>query len=99
MIALALVLVPTRALACASCIWSPYGDRTFNWAFLALILMPFLVGGVIAAVFAIRYAALRSPNDTIDGPAPSRVNTIDRHGRSRVNTIDRHGRSRSKETT
>jgi hypothetical protein len=62
LVVLALVLAPTRAWACPSCIWSAYGDRTFNWAFLALILMPFVVVGVIAAVFAIRYAALRSPN-------------------------------------
>jgi len=34
-----------------------YGDRTFNWAFLGLILMPFVVGFGIAGVFAARYYA------------------------------------------
>lgn len=58
----ALVLLPAHAWACPTCISSAYGDRTFNWAFLALLLMPFAVGAAIVAVFALRYAALRSPN-------------------------------------
>jgi len=36
--------------ACASCLSSPYGDRTYNWAFLGLLLMPFLVAAGIAGV-------------------------------------------------
>jgi hypothetical protein len=36
---------------------SAYGDRTFNWAFLGLILMPFVVGFGIAGVFAAHYYA------------------------------------------
>jgi hypothetical protein len=47
---LALVL-PRLALACASCISSPYGDRSYNLAYLGLILTPFAVGLVIAGVF------------------------------------------------
>ena len=50
-----LVLAPRAAWACATCVASAYGDRTFNWAFLGLILMPFAVGLGIAGVFAVRY--------------------------------------------
>jgi len=51
------VLAPRAAWACATCVASAYGDRTFNWAFLGLILMPFVVGFGIAGVFAARYYA------------------------------------------
>jgi hypothetical protein len=52
-----LLLAPRAASACAFCAASAYGDRTFNWAFLGLILMPFAVGLGIAGVFAARYYA------------------------------------------
>jgi uncharacterized membrane protein YdbT with pleckstrin-like domain len=52
---LVLLLAPSAASACATCVASAYGDRTFNWAFLGLILMPFVVGVGIAGVFAARY--------------------------------------------
>ena len=52
-----LLLAPRAASACAFCAASAYGDRTFNWAFLGLILMPFVVGLGIAGVFAARYYA------------------------------------------
>ena len=54
---LVVVLAPRAAWACATCVASAYGDRTFNWAFLGLILMPFVVGLGIAGVFAARYYA------------------------------------------
>ena len=54
---LALLLAPRAAFACATCVASAYGDRTFNWAFFGLILMPFVVGCGIAGVFAARYYA------------------------------------------
>ena len=50
-IALVILLRPALAEACASCISSAYGDRTFNWAFAILLGMPFIVGGAIAGVF------------------------------------------------
>ena len=59
-VVLLMLLVPGTASACATCIASAYGDRTFNWAFLGLILMPFVVGLGIAGVFASRYYAMRS---------------------------------------
>ena len=46
----AVLVVRGPASACASCLASAYGDRTFNWAMLGLILMPFAVGAVIAGV-------------------------------------------------
>ena len=49
------LLAPRAAWACATCVASAYGDRTFNWAFLGLILMPFVVGVGIAGVFAARH--------------------------------------------
>jgi len=56
---LVLALLPDAAWACATCVASAYGDRTFNWAFLGLILMPFVVALGIAAVLAARYYAAR----------------------------------------
>lgn len=49
---LAAALVPGVALACATCIDSAYGSRTFNWAFVGLMLTPFVVGGGLVAGIA-----------------------------------------------
>jgi hypothetical protein len=50
----ALLTWPGLAWACPTCIASAYGDRTFNWAYLGLLLTPLVVavviGGVLAAV-------------------------------------------------
>jgi hypothetical protein len=48
--ALIVALLPGAAAACATCIASPWGDRTFNWGYLTLLLMPFVVGTGVAAV-------------------------------------------------
>jgi len=70
---LVVVLAPRAAWACATCVASAYGDRTFNWAFLGLILMPFVVGFGIAGVFAARYYApfghFRAPGSAREGAA------------------------------
>ncbi len=39
-------------LLCATCISSAWGDRTFNWAYLGLLVLPFVVTAVIAGVLA-----------------------------------------------
>lgn len=57
--ALALVLRPDVAGACATCLASAYGDRTYNWAFLGLLLMPFLVVGTIGGILLYRYGGLQ----------------------------------------
>ena len=59
---LALALVPAAAEACATCIASAYGDRTFNWAFLSLLLVPFVVGAGIGTVLLVSYR--RNTTDT-----------------------------------
>jgi hypothetical protein len=63
LVALVVALVPGPAWACATCVASAYGDRTFNWAFLGLILMPFVVGVGIATVLAVRYYAAHRQAD------------------------------------
>jgi hypothetical protein len=59
--ALALLLWPRVAAACATCLSTPYGDRTYNLAFLGLLLMPFLVaaaiGGVLVRALVVRRRA------------------------------------------
>jgi len=48
-------LAPSAAEACATCIASAYGDRTFNWAFLSLVLVPFAVAAGIGATLLVAY--------------------------------------------
>lgn len=53
--ALAVVLVlvvPRTVAACATCISSGYGDRSFTWAYLGLIMMPFVIAVAIVTVLA-----------------------------------------------
>jgi hypothetical protein len=64
---LVLLLVPRAASACAWCVASAYGDRTFNWAFFGLILAPFVVGLGVAGVFAVCY--YRSSRSALAGAA------------------------------
>jgi hypothetical protein len=45
----AVLAAPRMAAACATCISSGFGDRSFTWAYLGLILMPFLVAVAIVA--------------------------------------------------
>jgi hypothetical protein len=58
----AVVLVafaPSAAHACASCISSPFGDQSYNWPYLVLILIPFVVFAAIGAVF-VRVTGVRA---------------------------------------
>ena len=50
LIGLALLVMPAAAEACATCISSAYGDRTYNWPYLLLIALPFGVAVVIGSV-------------------------------------------------
>jgi len=45
----ALALAAPAAHACATCVATAYGNRGFNWAFVGLMAMPFVVLTVIAA--------------------------------------------------
>jgi len=60
LVALALTLAPAVALACPGCLSSAYGDRTFNWAFVGLLIMPFLLAAAIGGVLAYAYVRARS---------------------------------------
>jgi hypothetical protein len=55
---LALILTPRSALACATCIASPFGDQTYTWPYLGLILLPFGLILTIVGIFAY-HAGLR----------------------------------------
>jgi hypothetical protein len=50
--ALTLALVPTMVEACAVCLDSAYGDRSFNWAFALFMLTPFAVAAALAGLLA-----------------------------------------------
>jgi hypothetical protein len=52
--ALALILTPGLALACATCMASPFGDRTYTWPYLGLILLPFILIGAVIGILAYR---------------------------------------------
>jgi hypothetical protein len=43
---------PRAAAACPSCVSSGFGDRSYSWAYLGLILMPFVIAVVIVTVLA-----------------------------------------------
>lgn len=60
-----LVLAPSVALACPACVASPYGDRTFGWAYLILYAAPFFVASAIAGALAY---GLRSRRPETAGP-------------------------------
>ena len=47
-----MLAMPAVAEACATCISSPFGDRTYNWPYLLLIGLPFGVAAVITGVLA-----------------------------------------------
>jgi hypothetical protein len=48
---LAALAMPGRAVACAVCLGNAFGDRSYTWPYLGLILMPFIVaGGIVGAV-------------------------------------------------
>jgi hypothetical protein len=53
--AVAMAAWPAAVEACATCAASAFGDRTFNWAFLGLMAMPFVVTGVIGGVIVYAY--------------------------------------------
>jgi hypothetical protein len=78
-LALGGALAPRTALACAACVSSAYGDRSFNWAYGMLMLAPFVVavviGGVLAwsAGYRVRWRRTTPPLrvSTMTGPIPA----------------------------
>ena len=63
-VAAAVTGAPRAASACATCISSGFGDRSFTWAYIGLILLPFAVGVPIVVTLA-WYAGWR-PQHVID---------------------------------
>jgi hypothetical protein len=51
-VALGVLLGPGAALACPTCVSSAFGDRTYNWAYLGLLVMPFVLTAVVGAIVA-----------------------------------------------
>ena len=49
---LAVLLTPGLARACASCISTPFGDQTYTWPYLGLILLPFALMVAVVGVLA-----------------------------------------------
>jgi hypothetical protein len=43
---------PRSAAACAMCMSAAFGDRSYTWPYIGLILAPFLVGVAITLVLA-----------------------------------------------
>ena len=60
---LALVLTPCSAQACATCISSPFGDQTYTWPYLGLILLPFGLIFTIAGILG--YLAGHGPRTIV----------------------------------
>ena len=52
LVAFLLVLAPRSAHACATCIASPFGDRTYTWPYIGLILLPFVLLATVFGIFA-----------------------------------------------
>ena len=50
--AFATLALPERAAACAVCLGAAFGDRSYTWPYLGLILMPFIVAGAILGAVA-----------------------------------------------
>lgn len=58
-------LVPSVASACTWCVSSAFGDRTFNWPYLSLIVAPFVVGSTIAGVLAYYHVKRHVPRSSV----------------------------------
>ena len=43
---------PRSAMACAMCLSAAFGDRSYTWPYIGLILAPFVVGVAITLVLA-----------------------------------------------
>ena len=79
--ALVLALLPGRAAACAVCLGSAFGDRSYSWPYIGLIMMPFVVAGAVIGVLAWQFgwrprhvaARVSAVVLRIEGATPPRV--------------------------
>jgi hypothetical protein len=80
---LAGALAPRAAAACATCAFSAYGDRGFNWGYGGLLVAPFLVAAVVGAIltwnagYRLRWrrSTLASRPSSVTGPIPANEET------------------------
>ena len=70
-VALTLALWPTLVEACAVCLDSAYGDRSFNQAFALFMLAPFAVAGALVGVLARQLRARRATSPAAHASEPS----------------------------
>ena len=78
---LVLVLTPRSALACATCIASPFGDQTYTWPYLGLILLPF---GLILAIAGILGYLNWKARLGRRGPSPATAFSAHSHWKARL---------------
>ena len=69
LLALAVIVAPRTAAACAMCLDSAFGDRGFNWAFVALMLTPLAVALALGGILA-RALRRRPADDVESAPSP-----------------------------
>src|SRR5262249_14306804 len=74
---LALVLMSRSALACATRIASPFGDQTYTWPYLGLILLPFGLLLAIAGILGYHHWKARLGRR---GPSPAPAYSAHRQG-------------------
>jgi hypothetical protein len=60
---LAVILTPRSAAACATCISSAFGDQSYTWPYLGLILLPFAL--IVAIVGILGYCAGYGPRTVV----------------------------------
>jgi len=78
---LAGTLAPRAAAACATCAFSAYGDRGFNWGYGGLLVAPFLVAAVVGVVltwsagYRLRWRRSAPRPSSVTGPIPANEET------------------------
>jgi hypothetical protein len=66
-------LVPDPVAACATCTSSAFGDLSFTWPHLTLLLLPLVVAGVVGGVIIYCYRRARIDARVRPEPAASRA--------------------------
>jgi hypothetical protein len=64
--------VPDLAAACATCTSSAFGDLTFSWPHLVLLVLPLLVAGTMGSVIVYCYRRGGADPAVRDDSAPLR---------------------------
>jgi hypothetical protein len=75
LLAVVLLALPRVAMACASCLSSAYGDRTYNVAYLGLILTPFGIVAVVGVVLTRAWRNARRRADQAIDPSTNEERT------------------------